>query len=90
MAETKSSPSLTASPMPPEPGPDPAIVAEMKAQGRRPVELAHVTWGEDLGLLLEKAGRITTETEENPASPSKRHQPQTTSDLNAPNPVQTT
>jgi len=36
--------------------PDPAIVAEMKARGERPLELAHVTWGEDLKPLLEKHG----------------------------------
>jgi len=68
---------------------DPEQIKRLKAQGLE-VPNPDVVWGEDLGPKLEKAGRITTETEENPGSPSKRPQPQTTSDLTAPDPVETT
>jgi hypothetical protein len=69
MAAAKSNPSPIASPKHLEP--DPIRIQEMEAQGLEVLKLAHVTFGEDLGPLLEKAGKITTKTEEDPASPSK-------------------
>jgi hypothetical protein len=56
----------------------------MKAQGRKVLELDHVTGGEDLGPLLKKNG-LLRESKTSTSTP-----PRATSDLTSPEPVEKT
>jgi hypothetical protein len=84
MASTRSNQSSIESRTPLAPDLDPSRVKEMKAQGRKVLQLDHVSWGEDLGPLLKKKGLLSESKTSTPTPP------RATSDLASPEPVEKT